>query len=160
MNVYGKSPEIKMETSMRRSFIAMALIILGTIIGRKTSQKQSKKEIQKNYEMSEKHFALFLMMNQWVKVKQEGKQLSEYLKKKGYKTIAIYEQNKNAIDYFVALCDKYAVQGNAAALQWCIKREIYPVVGASKPSQIIENVRSIYTEIPQEFWNELEGHKE
>lgn len=90
MNVYGKSPEIKMETGMRKSFIAMALVILGTIIGRKTTQKQSKIEIQKNHEMSEKHFALFLMMNQWVKVKQEGKQLSEYLKKKGYKTIAIY----------------------------------------------------------------------
>lgn len=79
----------------------------------------------------------------------------------GYnKTIAIYEQNRSAIDFFVALCEKYAVQGNAAALQWCIKKGIYPVVGASKPSQIIENVHSIDITIPQEFWDELEGHKE
>lgn len=42
------------------------------------------------HNMSEKHLALFLMMNQWVAVKQEGKNLADYLKKMGYKTIAIY----------------------------------------------------------------------
>ena len=31
-----------------------------------------------------------MMMNQWVKVKQEGKNLSEYFEKQGYKKIAIY----------------------------------------------------------------------
>ena len=30
------------------------------------------------------------MMNQWVKVKQEGKNLSAYFEKNGYKKIAIY----------------------------------------------------------------------
>lgn len=30
------------------------------------------------------------MMNQWVKVKQEGKHLASYFEKKGYKTIAVY----------------------------------------------------------------------
>lgn len=40
--------------------------------------------------MSEKYLALFLMMNQWVKVKQEGKCLVEFFEKKGYKRIAIY----------------------------------------------------------------------
>ena len=40
--------------------------------------------------MSDKHLALFLMMNQWVKVKQEGKNLSAYFEKNGYKKIAIY----------------------------------------------------------------------
>ncbi len=45
-------------------------------------------EVQHN--MSEKHLALFLMMNQWVAVKQEGKNLADYFTKRGYKTIAIY----------------------------------------------------------------------
>jgi hypothetical protein len=40
--------------------------------------------------MSDKHLALFLMMNQWVKVKQEGKNLSSYFEKNGYKKIAVY----------------------------------------------------------------------
>ena len=34
--------------------------------------------------------SLFLMMNQWVKVKQDGKNLSSYFEKEGYKQIAIY----------------------------------------------------------------------
>lgn len=40
--------------------------------------------------MSEKHLTLFLMMNQWVKIKQEGKKLEKYFLKKNYKEIAIY----------------------------------------------------------------------
>ncbi len=48
------------------------------------------KSIDKWKKMSDKHLNLFLMMNQWVKVKQEGKKLSEYFEKNGYKRIAIY----------------------------------------------------------------------
>ncbi len=79
--------------------------------------------------------------------------------KLGYnKTAAIYDQNRKAVDFFVSLCDKHGVHGNAAALQWCLRKAIYPVVGASKPKQIIENVRAIQEKIPQEFWRELEEH--
>lgn len=51
------------------------------IIGNKTN------EIQK---LSDKHLDLFLLMNQWVKVKQEGKRLSTFFKENGYNKIAIY----------------------------------------------------------------------
>lgn len=58
----------------------------GTIgVGRITGPK-----IQKWEQLSNKHLALFRMMNQWVKVKQEGKNLSSYLEKNGYKEIAVY----------------------------------------------------------------------
>lgn len=40
--------------------------------------------------MSDKHLALFLMMNQWVKVKQEDKNISEYFEENNIKRIAIY----------------------------------------------------------------------
>lgn len=75
-----------------------------------------------------------------------------------HKTSAIYEQNREAVDFFVKCCDKYGVNGNAAALQWCLHREIYPVVGASRPEQIIDNVNAIQEPIPQEFWGELEEY--
>lgn len=48
------------------------------------------KEMTRRKQMSDKHLALFLMMNQWVKVKQAGKNLSSYFEKKGYRKIAIY----------------------------------------------------------------------
>lgn len=53
----------------------------------------SKKETQKTKyakKMSDKHQVLYLMMNQWVKVKQQGKNVSNYLLSNNYKRIAIY----------------------------------------------------------------------
>ena len=41
-------------------------------------------------QLSDKHLALFQMMNQWVKAKQEGKNLSWYFDANNYKNIAIY----------------------------------------------------------------------
>lgn len=38
----------------------------------------------------DKYRALFLMMNQWVTIKQEGKNLAAYFVKKGYNKIAVY----------------------------------------------------------------------
>ena len=40
--------------------------------------------------LSNKHLALFIMMNQWVKVKQDGKSLASYFEKYGYNNIAVY----------------------------------------------------------------------
>lgn len=40
--------------------------------------------------MSDKHLALFLMMNQWVKVKQKSKDLASFFEMNGYSKIAIY----------------------------------------------------------------------
>lgn len=65
-------------------------ILSGAIFGVFAVIKFSDEKINKYRDMSDKHLALFLMMNQWVKVKQEGKNLAEYLKNKGYKSIAIY----------------------------------------------------------------------
>ena len=61
--------------------VAAGIGVAGQTIGKTTKQKQL---------MSDKHLALFLMMNQWVKVKQEGKNLASYFEKNGYKTIAVY----------------------------------------------------------------------
>lgn len=37
--------------------------------------------------MSDKHLALFLMMNEWVKLKQEGRSLAAFLRRKGIKRL-------------------------------------------------------------------------
>lgn len=68
----------------------LAGIMIGGIIGIGTIGKLSEDKIIKIQKMSDKHFALFQMMNQWVKVKQEGKNISSYFEKNGYKKIAIY----------------------------------------------------------------------
>lgn len=62
--------------------------VSGCVIG-----KVSSNSISKWKEMSDKHLALFLLMNQWVKVRQENKVLSTYFVEKKFKNIAIYGMN-------------------------------------------------------------------
>ena len=59
----------------------------GGAIGAEKIVENKKNEVQK---LSDKHLDLFLLMNQWVKVKQEGKNLSSFFENYGYKKIAIY----------------------------------------------------------------------
>jgi len=75
------------------------------------------------------------------------------------KTINIYNQNKGRIDFFVEACERYGVKGCHAAMQWCLRRGILPVLGASKPAQLEENVSALDAVIPEGFWNELEESK-
>lgn len=64
--------------------------LVGAIIGTRAIAQTVGKVGSQAKQLSDKHLALFLMMNQWVKVKQEGKSLSSYFEKNGYKEIAIY----------------------------------------------------------------------
>ncbi len=75
---------------MKKGVISVLSALTGTAFGAGAVGKVTGKSIDKAKSMSDKHLALFLMMNQWVKVKQEGKNLSEYFEKNGYKNIAIY----------------------------------------------------------------------
>lgn len=62
----------------------------GVLIGVVKTRKMMNIKVSNMEELSDKHLSLFLMMNQWVKVKQEGKTLSSYFEEKGYYSIAIY----------------------------------------------------------------------
>ena len=75
---------------MNKGIIPIISALGGGLAGAAGVSKLMQKNIDKKQSMSDKHLALFLLMNQWVKVKQEGKNLSSYFKNKGYKKIAIY----------------------------------------------------------------------
>lgn len=62
----------------------------GAVLGAWAVEKMKHDKLDEMQELSGRHLALFLMMNQWVKVKQEGKNLSLYFEKNNYKKIAIY----------------------------------------------------------------------
>lgn len=77
--------------SKGKIFSAMvAGALMGGTLGAGIAGKKVGKVITKVQQMSDKHLALFQMMNEWVKVKQEGKNLSSYFESNGYKKIAIY----------------------------------------------------------------------
>lgn len=75
---------------MKKGIISVLSALTGAVVGAGTAAKVSGETARKAQNMSDKHLALFLMMNQWVKVKQEGKNLSTYFEKNGYKKIAVY----------------------------------------------------------------------
>lgn len=75
---------------MKKGMIATLATLSGAAIGAVAVGKTVAGELEKAKNMSDKHLALFLMMNQWVKVKQEGKSPVTYLEKNDYKKIAIY----------------------------------------------------------------------
>lgn len=75
---------------MKKGVISVLSALTGAVIGAGAVGKVTGESIDRAKSMSDKHLALFLMMNQWVKIKQDGKNLSEYFEKNGYKKIAIY----------------------------------------------------------------------
>lgn len=74
-----------------------------------------------------------------------------------HKTINFYTQNKQSIDYFLCICEKNQVEPVAVALQWCLRRRIYPVLGASKSEQLEKNIKCLEQKIPENVWEALEG---
>lgn len=75
---------------MKSAVISVLSALTGAAVGAGAVGKVAGDTISKSKAMSDKHLALFLMMNQWVKIKQEGKDLASYFEEKGYKKIAVY----------------------------------------------------------------------
>ena len=75
---------------MKKVIAVLGFTLAGVFGGTVVTGKRLKKSIEQERKMAKKHLDLYLMMNQWVKVKQEGKNLAAYFEKNGYKNIAIY----------------------------------------------------------------------
>lgn len=75
---------------MKKSLISVLSAVTGAAVGAGAVGKKLFQKAKRAKFMSDKHLSLFLMMNQWVKVKQEGKNLASYFEQNDYKKIAIY----------------------------------------------------------------------
>lgn len=75
---------------MKKGVISIISALTGMVVGASAVGKVSGDKAKKYRSMSDKHLALFHMMNQWVRVKQDGKNLVSYFEKNGYKKIAVY----------------------------------------------------------------------
>lgn len=62
----------------------------GATVGAVAMAKSKEEVLVKRKEMSDKHFELFQLMNQWLINKQQGKELATYFKSYDYKKVAIY----------------------------------------------------------------------
>lgn len=75
---------------MKKGVVGIVSAIGGALTSAAVVGKKFNDRAKANLELSDKHFKLFLMMNEWVKVKQEGKNLSSFFEREGYKEIAVY----------------------------------------------------------------------
>ena len=75
---------------MKAGVISVISAACGIALGAVSAGKAFEREIINEQKMSNKHLALFKMMNQWVRIKQENKSIASYLEAKGYRRIAVY----------------------------------------------------------------------
>lgn len=75
----------------------------------------------------------------------------------GYvKTANFYEQNKERIDGFLLLCERYGLKPASIAIKWAIRKKIYPVLGASRTGQLSDTLLDLEEPVPEEIWKEFE----
>lgn len=137
---------------MKKGVVATLFGVGGVVLGALGVGKTLKKKVDYKSKMSEKHLALYLMMNQWVKVKQENKSIADYLKAIGYEEIAIYGMNYVGETLIDELADssikvKYGIDKNANA--------IYSNIDVVTPDDELDSVDAvIVTAIT--FFDEIE----
>lgn len=63
---------------------------VGFLLGLRTSTRKADKKTAKNQELAEKNKTQFFVTLQWLKLRQAGKNISNFLSERGYKKVAIY----------------------------------------------------------------------
>lgn len=75
---------------MKKGIISVLSALTGAVIGAGVTEKVKRESINKANHYGVKHLEMFLLMNQWVRIKQKGGNLASYFEKAGCKKIAIY----------------------------------------------------------------------
>lgn len=137
---------------MKKGVISVLSTMVGAATGAGLTAKQIAKEVKRQKELADKHLALYLLMNQWVKVKQEKKSIADYLKNNGYREIAIYGMNYVGETLLNELAGsdikvKYAIDKNAD--------NIFIDIDVVLPDQILDEVDAVIV-TPITFFDEIE----
>lgn len=141
---------------MRKGIIGLVSTVTGIVIGAVSAGNVTAKERKRIQKMSDKHLALFMMMDRWVEIKQEGKNLAEYFLKEGYKTIAIYGMHYAGERLYTELKNseievKYGIDKSAETL--------YSELELYHPDSDLEKVDAVVV-TPIFFFNEIKKEYE
>lgn len=127
-------------------------IFLGAMAGAGVVFRKMVEEEIKWKEMADKHLELFLLMYQWVRVKQEGKNLISYFEKTGYRKIAVYGMGHVG----KALLDE--IKGSRVEIAYGIDKsaaDIFENIEICNPDGSLEEVDAVVV-TPVYFMNEIE----
>ena len=128
--------------------------MIGAVGGSAVMGKTASKNVEKWRVMSDKHLALFLLMNEWMKTKQDGRHIKEYFEKNGYQSVAIYGLSYVGERLLDELKDsgieiKYAIDRNADSI--CTDIEVYSPEEELPEADIVV-VTAVY------FFDEIHNH--
>ena len=68
---------------MKKVYISILCVVAGVISGAYIVGKNILKKLSEVRLISDKHLTLFILTVQWIKVKQQGKNVSDFLKEEG-----------------------------------------------------------------------------
>lgn len=136
---------------MRNERVAIASVLVGAMSGALYMYKQYRKKLDKMSALSDKHLALYQLMDEWVRVKQEGGSVADYLSNKGYRTIAVYGAG------IVGQTLIEELQGSAVSISYAVDKNIVtysPVKTLSLQDELPEVDAMIVT--PITYFEEIE----
>lgn len=122
--------------------------VVGLFVGAKAVGNVANKDIEKSQGKADKYLSLFQMMNRWLRIKQEGKNLDIYFEKNGYKKIAIYGMSNVG----VALLDELK-DSNIKVAYGIDKRagSIYSDVSIVSADDTLEDVDAVVVTVIDSF---------
>lgn len=137
---------------MKKGVIGALSLLAGAAGGALSVGQAAKKKLKNEEQYANKHLALYKMMNQWVRVKQQGKNLASYFEENGYKKIAIYGMSYAGETLLEELKDSdievaYGIDGNA--------RSIYANVEVVTMDDYLEEVDAVVVTAIT-FYDEIE----
>lgn len=75
---------------MKKAISALLGMAAGAAAGGIAVGKKSSEKLQRTQEHGKKLHKLYMALDQWLRIRQEGKTLAEYFKKNEYMTVAVY----------------------------------------------------------------------
>lgn len=141
----------KEKATLKKGIQEIMLLTSGMAIGAAIVGNLTSNIVRHKQLLSDKHLALFLMANQWIRIKQKKKSIAEYLQKKGYHQVAIYGMSYMGKTLVDELADSgikvlYGIDKNA--------REINAEIEIYTPDQSLPNVDAVII-TPIYFFNEI-----
>ena len=139
LTLHGERDGNMKKRIVRNLLFATVIVEMGIIAGLGKMLKTGLKEYIMLRELSDKHLELLLLLNQWLKAKQDGKTLADYFYRNGINSVAIYGMSHIGQRLYAELCHsdlevRYAVDKQAdkvcAGLQVFSPEENMPEVDA------------------------------
>lgn len=125
---------------MKKILIRLVIFVSGSCLGGVLVKLYYKQLLEREKNYSQKHLSLFLMMNQWVEIKQQGKNICTYFENMHLDNIAIYGMS------YVGEALVNELKGSKIAVKYAIDRNaknIQSNLNLVTPEEKLEKVDAI-----------------